>query len=283
MPSPIRILSKSLKVNLAATDPILPPHLHSGNSVAALHWQKVAALLPLCGISLWQSGLNALGIFAAAWMGGLAAETLTEIFLKKKIKLLDGSAVLNSLLFALMLPSQTPYGMAAAGSFFGLLIGREIFGGLAAAPFQAALVGRVFLEACSPWVFAPPAVIFGNSGLAGIAVLMGVAFLLFRKLISWEVPLIYLAALSFLFLPSEAGIRAILFSPFILFSAFFLLTDPASAPLSALSRRLFAGMAGLAVFLFNRGEASTPFVYALLTVEILTPWLDKWIRPARAL
>ncbi|HLD49686.1 MAG TPA: RnfABCDGE type electron transport complex subunit D [bacterium] len=271
-------MSKSLKAN----SDLIPPHLHSGSSVAAHHWGKITALLPLCGISLWQAGLNALGIFAASLIGGLAAEILTEIFLKKKIKLLDGSSVLNSLLFALMVPPHAPYGMAAAGAFFGLLIGREIFGGLAAGPFLPALVGRVFLESCFPRVFLPQAVIFGNGWLAVIAILAGTVFLFSRKLIFWEAPLLYLAVLSILFLPSEAGIRAVLFSPFVLFSAFFLLTDPASAPLSVLGRRIFAGIAGMAVFLFNPEGASAPFVYALLTAEILTPWLDRLIRPSAA-
>ena len=235
-------------------------------------------------MSLWQSGLGALGLFAASLIGGLSAETLAAIFLKKKGRLLNGSAVLESLLFALLLPAQTPYGLAASGAFFGLWIGREIFGGLAAGPFQAALVGRVLLEACFPWVFSPEVVIFGNGGLAVLAVLAGAAFLLFQKLISWEAPLLYLTALSILFLPSEAGIRSVLFSPFVLFSAFFLLIDPAAAPLSVLGRRIFAGMAGIAVLLFNQqGGTSTPFVYALLMAEILTPWLDRLIRPARTL
>lgn len=259
------------------------PHLHGGSSVAAHHWKRTIALLPLGGVCLWQSGFNALGLFAASLIGGLAAETLAGTFLKKRIKLLDGSTVLNSFLFALLLPSQAPYGMAAGGAFFGFLIGREIFGGMAAGPFQPALAARVLFEACFPWVFSPDAVIFGNGGLAAAALLAGAVFLLFQKLITWDTPLIYWAALSVLFLSSGSGAAAF-FSPFVLFSAFFLLTDPSSAPLSVLGRRIFAGTAAMAVFLFNPGGgASSPFVCGLLTAEILTPWLDRLIRPAARL
>lgn len=272
-------MNKSLKINLTATKPrpeLIPPHLHSGTSVAAFHWKKVVALLPLCGVCVWHSGLKALGIFTASLAGGLAAEILAETFLKKKLKLSDGSAVLNCLLFALMIPPGAPFWMPAAGAFFGLLIGREIFGGLAAGLFLPALVGRIFLEACFPSSISSSAVLFGGGWPAGIAVLAGAVLLISWKLIFWEAPLFYLASIFIFFLVFRPG----LFSPALFFSAFFLLTDSASTPVSVWGRRIFAAAAGMGVFFFNQWGAPMPFVVALLTAEILTPWLDRLTRPA---
>ena len=257
------------------------PHLHGGPSIAAFHWKKAAALLPLLGVCLFRSGFNALGILTASLLGGLAAEAVSKNFLKKKLRLWDGSSVLNSLLFALILPSGVPYWRAAAGAFFGLFIGREIFGGLAAAPFQSALAGVAFLEICFPSDFLQPAVLFGNSGFAVMAVLAGAFFLFLKKLIVWEVPFFYLASALIFFLPFEPEVWPALFSPAILFSAFFLLTDSTAAPVSVFGRRVFAVFSGTALFFFDKMGVHTPFVYALLTVNALSPWIDRAVRPKR--
>lgn len=261
----------------------LSPHLHSGKTVSAFHWKTIVALLPLFGISLWRAGLPGLGICTASLLAGMAAEAALEILLKKKIRLSDGSCVLSSLLFAVMIPPAVPFWLAALGAFFGIMMGREIFGGLGVHPFHPALVGRVFLEVSFPLFFSQQAQLFESGPFELTAVVAGAVFLFSQKIISWDTPVFYLAGLCLLSLFLGRSPAALLFSPAILFSAFFILTDPVPAPVSRSGRRLFAAAAGGAVLIFEKTGVSGPFAYALLMASLLSPWLDRFFRQGHSL
>ncbi|MEM7043165.1 MAG: NADH:ubiquinone reductase (Na(+)-transporting) subunit B [Pseudomonadota bacterium] len=63
----------------------------------------------------------------------------------------------TSILYALILPASTPLWQVALGIIFGVIIGKEIFGGTGKNMFNPALVGRAFLY------FAYPAQMSGDS------------------------------------------------------------------------------------------------------------------------
>ena len=64
--------------------------------------------------------------------------------------------LVTSLLFPLILPPDIPYWQAALGITFGIVIGKEVFGGVGMNIWNPALVGRAFL------FFAYPASISGD-------------------------------------------------------------------------------------------------------------------------
>jgi len=64
--------------------------------------------------------------------------------------------LVTSLLFPLILPPDIPYWQAALGISFGIVIGKEVFGGVGMNIWNPALVGRAFL------FFAYPASISGD-------------------------------------------------------------------------------------------------------------------------
>lgn len=64
--------------------------------------------------------------------------------------------LVSSLLFPLILPPGTPYWQAAIGISFGIVIGKEVFGGVGMNIWNPALVGRAFL------FFAYPAALSGD-------------------------------------------------------------------------------------------------------------------------
>ena len=68
----------------------------------------------------------------------------------------------TSMLFPLILPSNIPFWQVAVGISFGVVIGKEIFGGVGMNVVNPALTGRVFL------FFAYPAQISGDSVWRGI-------------------------------------------------------------------------------------------------------------------
>ena len=63
----------------------------------------------------------------------------------------------TSILYSLILPASTPLWQVALGIIFGVIIGKEIFGGTGKNMFNPALVGRAFLY------FAYPAQMSGDS------------------------------------------------------------------------------------------------------------------------
>jgi Na+-transporting NADH:ubiquinone oxidoreductase subunit B len=81
-------------------------------------------------------------------------EVLFAIVRKHEI---NEGLLVTSLLFPMILPSTIPLWQVAIGISFGVVVGKEIFGGVGMNILNPALVGRVFL------FFAYPAYISGNS------------------------------------------------------------------------------------------------------------------------
>jgi electron transport complex protein RnfD len=70
--------------------------------------------------------------------------------MKKEVTIHDGSAVLTGLLLAYNLPPEVPLWLPVVGSAVGIIIGKQIFGGLGNNPMNPALIGRAFLMASWP-------------------------------------------------------------------------------------------------------------------------------------
>jgi Na+-transporting NADH:ubiquinone oxidoreductase subunit B len=106
---------------------------------------------------------------------GGAWETLFAIVRRHEIN--EGFLV-TSLLFPLILPPTIPWWQIALGISFGVVIGKEIFGGVGMNIFNPALVGRAFLFFAYPgqisgnvWYAAPAsAVIDGFTGATPLAI-----------------------------------------------------------------------------------------------------------------
>lgn len=142
--------------------------------------------------------------------------------------------LVTSLLFALILPPDIPLWQAAAGISFGVVIGKEVFGGTGKNILNPALVGRAFLYFAYPneisgetvWVAvdgytrATPLAVGADSGVQGIvntgvtwteaflgsipgslgetsalAALLGAAFLICTGIASWRIVLGVLAGM----------------------------------------------------------------------------------------
>ncbi len=202
------------------------PHLHKDESVTKIMWMVVASLIPAGVAGIFIFGLDTLRVIVLGIISALAAECLFQVFTKKKVNILDGSAVLTGLLLAYNLPPEIPFWIPIIGSFFAIAIGKQVFGGLGQNIFNPALVGRVFLMASWPKYMAtftkplnydaitsatPLALIKEGKMLENIsyldlflgkrggcigevcilALLLGAAFLLYKGYISWHIPIPY--------------------------------------------------------------------------------------------
>lgn len=209
------------------------PYLHKSPSVSMIMWMAALSLVPTGVAGVWIFGSRALWIILCAVISAVAAEAALQKLTGRAVAVFDGSAVLTGLLLAYNLPVGAPLWLPAAGSFFAIAIGKQVFGGLGQNIFNPALVGRAFLMASWPkymTAFARPMaydaltqatplmllkkggdishisyadIFLGmRGGCIGevyiAALLIGAAFLLIRGYISWHIPFIYIAVVGVL-------------------------------------------------------------------------------------
>lgn len=124
-----------------------------------------------------------------------------------------------------------------------------------------------------------------------LALLLGGAYLLIRRVISWRIPLtmIVTCGIAFwiwtgTFFSNEPGVNSMVYqllSGGLLLGAFFMATDYASSPVTPWAQVLFGVGCGLLLFLFRAFNPSLPegCSYAILLMNIAAPLLEKVTRP----
>jgi len=205
------------------------PHLHKNESVSKIMWMVVLSLIPSGAAGVFIFGSNAFWVIILAMASAFFSELISQALCRKRISILDGSALLTGLLVAYNLPPNVPLWMPVVGAAFAIIIGKQIFGGLGQNIFNPALVGRAFLMASWPnymTAFSAPfsydavtsatplAALKDGRALEGLsylglflgrhggcigevcilALILGAAFLFFKGYISWHIPLTYIAA-----------------------------------------------------------------------------------------
>jgi len=108
--------------------------------------------------SLYDNVLHGLSYFLPIYIVTMAAGGFWEVlFAGVRNHEINEGFFVTSLLYALVLPATIPLWQVAAGISFGVVIGKEVFGGTGKNFLNPALVGRAFLY------FAYPAQISGDS------------------------------------------------------------------------------------------------------------------------
>ncbi len=107
----------------------------------------IVALMPAFLASLYFFGPRVLLLLFVSYVAGGMVEVLFAIIRKEEIN--EGFLV-TGFIFPLILPPGIPLWMVAVGAVFGVLVGKEVFGGTGRNLFNAALVGRCFLAFAYP-------------------------------------------------------------------------------------------------------------------------------------
>jgi electron transport complex protein RnfD len=128
----------------------------------------------------------------------------------------------------------------------------------------------------------------GSLGEVGtLALLLGGAYLLIRRVIPFHIPLAVLssafacAGVAYL-LDSEAYVQPFyhLTNGALLLGAFFIATDPVTAPLTARGQWVFGALIGGFTMLVRiAGEYPEGFMYAVLLANSVRPIIDRYVRP----
>jgi electron transport complex protein RnfD len=239
----------------------------------------------------------------------------------------DGSAVVTGLLLAFNVPSNLPIWIMVVGALVAIGIAKMPFGGLGHNPFNPALVARVMLLIAFPvqmtswpvptpiWGFAdavtgPTALglikeggdlsqmpsyvdmLVGQMGgsfgeVSAIALLIGAAFLLWKRIITWHIPVSFIATAFVI-----AGIfhlvnPEVYVSPFIhllagglILGACFMATDMVTSPTSPWGMIVFGCGCGLLTIIIRLFGAYPEGVsFSILLMNAVVPLINKGFKP----
>ena len=124
--------------------------------------------------------------------------------------------------------------------------------------------------------------------VSALLLILGGAYLVFRKIITWYIPLSYIgtvALVTFLFPRGNDPLTWMLYQLLgggLLLGAFFMATDYVTSPVSHRGQVIFGiGCGLLTVFIRYFGSYNEGVCYAILVMNLVVWMIDKSVKPAR--
>ncbi len=267
------------------------PHIRSEITTNKIMLYVVIALLPASAFGVWNFGIHALLMLLSTTVAAVLTEYIYEKLMHKPITVGDLSAVVTGLLIGMNMPASAPLWMGALGSVFGILIVKQLFGGLGQNFMNPALGARCFLLIS----FASQMTNFAYDGVSGatplaslkagetvdtmrmflgtipgtigetsvIAILIGAIFLLAMGVIDLRIPGTYLVTFVIFvgifghFQNSSVGffdpqyIAAHLCGGGIMLGAWFMATDYVTSPITKKGQIVYGILLGVLTGLFR--------------------------------
>ena len=296
------------------------PHVRSKESIQSIMRDVIIALVPATAAGIGLGMIIPLILIIAAIASSVIFEALCQKIMKKPVTVSDLSAVVTGLLLAMNLPAAAPVWVAIVGSAFAIIFGKQLFGGLGQNFINPALAGRAFLLASYPtemttWsvpnglevadaaTYATPLaqlkagnleaslgeLVLGQCGgtigeTCAIALIIGGVYLLYKHVISWKIPVIYIATVAILFgVIGRHGVRMPLqeiMAGGVMLGGIFMATDYASSPVTAKGQIIFAVGAGLITYLIRTfGGYPEGVSYSILIMNCAVPLIERFTEP----
>lgn len=296
-----------------------PPHIRGDESTARIMADVLIALVPAGAVGVYLFGLSALWVILTCVASCVLTEFVYEKSMKRPVTVGDLSAAVTGLLLAYSLPATVPLWVAALGGVFAVLVVKQVFGGIGQNIMNPALAARCFLLISFPIRMTsypqlvdavtgatpltllkagqpvdPLQMVFGvYSGCIGetsvIAIVIGAAYLLIRRVISWRIPVTYLVSTAgFIALlrwltgaPVTADYLVIqLCGGGLMLGAFFMATDYTTSPITQNGKLLYGLLLGLLTALFRvLGKSGESVSYVIIIANLLVPLIEKITLP----
>jgi len=122
-----------------------PPHWHDGTNLSAKNTHILLAALPAVLMGIYRYGAPALGVVAFCVSWAVIWELLLTRVMGRSTTITDGSAAVTGLLMAMLMPPSMPWWAVVTGTFVAVVVGKMIYGGIGANPFNPVLVGIAIL------------------------------------------------------------------------------------------------------------------------------------------
>ena len=295
------------------------PHIRGDFRTSRLMLDVVLALLPALAVGTFVLGARCLLVVLVSMAAAVAGECGYNLLLKKRNTLPDCSALVTGLLFALTLPASVNLGVVALGSLFAIVVTKMMCGGLGQNIFNPALSARALVMLLFPVTLTRfagvdgvtsatplhhmvmPALpeqslldmFLGNTPgsigeISALALILGGAYLVVRKVISPRIPLAYLgtvAIVTLVFHKTDNALAWMLYSLLsggVMLGAIFMATDYATSPVTPVGQILYGIGCGVLTVVFRYfGLFPEGVTYAILLMN-LTVWvIDRCTPPRR--
>lgn len=308
------------------------PHVQTLQSTAHIMRDVVIALLPALVVSTIVFGVDVLRVTALSVAACVVFEFLIQKYVVRgPLTISNWSAVVTGVLLAFNLPASIPWWIVLIGAFVAIAIAKMTFGGLGKNPFNPALVGRVFLLVAYPvqmttWplpvngafdalsgatplaavkqgLAAPDALgvqdlLLGNmpgslGEVAALALLVGFVYLLWRRVITWHIPvtiLVTMALFAFVMALCKGESGAMLWQlPLFhvlaggaILGSVFMATDYSTSPMTVKGGVIFGIGIGVITMLIRLwGAYPEGMSFAILLMNACVPLINKYVKPKR--
>lgn len=289
------------------------PHIRDKETTANLMGQVIVALMPAALFGIYNFGIGVLATILITVISSVVFEAGFQKLCGRKVTVLDLSAVLTGLLLALNLPPEIPFWLPVIGSFFAIVVVKQLFGGLGQNFMNPALGARCFLlisftgrmttftydgvTAATPLAQLKAgeevdvlSMFFGTTaGTIGetcaVALLFGGIFLLVRRVINFRIPVFYIGSfMLFVIIYMTASGRGFdvsfllshLCGGGLMLGAFFMATDYVTSPITANGKIIFGILLGFLTFLFRIfGGSAEGVSYAIIISNLLVPLIER--------
>ena len=288
------------------------PHARSSVLTHNLMYDVAIAMIPAAAFGVFQFGLHALLVIIATVASCVLSEYVYEKIMKKPITIADGSALVTGLILALNMPAEIPLWIPMLGGVFAIIVVKQLYGGLGQNFMNPALAARCFLLIS----FAGKMSSFSLDGVTGptplavlksggtvdiaamfigkipgtigevsvIALLIGAAYLLYKKVITITIPATYIATFAvFVFVFGGFDVNftlAHLCGGGLIFGAFFMATDYVTSPITPKGQILFGILLGVLTGLFRLfGGSAEGVSYAIIISNLVVPLIERYTLP----
>lgn len=289
------------------------PHIRDKESTTNIMGQVIVALMPAAIFGIYNFGIKAFATILITIVSCVVFEAGYQKMMKIPVTVKDLSAVLTGLLLALNLPPEVPFWIPVIGSFFAIIVVKQLFGGLGQNFMNPALGARCFLLISftgrmttftydAVTTATPLANLKAGEGVdvlsmflgttagtigetSAVALIVGGVFLLIRGIINYRIPVFYIGSFTiFVLIYALTGGRgfdvsfllAHLFGGGLMLGAFFMATDYVTSPITPNGKVIFGILLGLLTFLFRiYGGSAEGVSYAIIISNLLVPLIER--------
>ena len=303
------------------------PHIRAAENTRSIMLDVIIAMMPALIWAIVKFGFRALTLTAVSVVGCMFFEWGYRKLMKKPQSVNDLSAAVTGILLAFVCPVNMPYWMILVGDFFAIVVVKQLFGGIGKNFVNPALAARAFMSAAyaaymTTWAvpstlrsvvdattMATPLSYLNNGealpeyfnylnmflgGIPGsigevsaLALLIGGAYLLIRKVITWRIPVTFIGTVAVLTLvfghEGYGNVEWMLYNVLsggLILGAFFMATDYSTSPVNLKGQLLYGvGCGAVTVLIRYFGSYPEGVSYAILVMNCCTWAIDKGFRP----
>ena len=293
------------------------PHIRTSETVDKVMLDVIIALVPALLMAVYVFKTRALIVTAVSVIFCMLTEMVFNKIRKVECTLRDGSAIVTGILFAFVIPVGMGLQYVAIGAVVSIALGKMLFGGLGQNVFNPALVGRAFVQASWPVAITSftldgmagatmldamkrgiPEILIGEGNpyvqaligkmggclgeTSALALLIGGAYLIYKKQIDWKMPLIIIATVAvFTGIAGRDPLMHVL-SGGLMLGAFFMATDMVTSPVTPKGKIIYAfGIGALIALIRMKGGYPEGTAFSILIMNGVTPLINRYTMPKK--